>query len=813
MNKKLYTLAIAALVGAASANAQSIQVLSKDATGTQPFEWEDWSGPGLTIAGATLTMSEFCLNTCGLPFSSGESITLSNGGKVKFFDNPDVAYPLSAEYPDYADYMKKDGKDVEEIPFNWVIDGDGNEIYLDSYCTMGGTITGSGSVTIYVTDNTTLKFACGKKDDSGFTGTIILKSLPGYTCSNLKFAAGFEIGKVGGLLAAAEYAATTTVLDITNLSSPKLDFSALGTKARIPAIKGKGTIVVPKTPHLAGISNVVWHDPEITAIPLEVDVEGGSAATDAATEIYSTVWMKGQERTEGNQVYVRHEGALIVDSKEPCFVNHTGPVSLRGAGSEKTALLCGNGWIANGVDNNTNGVVLSAGHPSDNAALDWNRIGSLTISKVTTRQNNILRVDMAGKNVDVINVTDVYTMFEGANTISLGLNEDFFLSAVAGNYKVINGNIDAAMMAYNDTIGYEVWDNNGCAYVVRSVKGGEKVVSAVTGEEFIAQPGDSIGSATFGQLESKYGATCMDVNRPHYVVVNWGPGSFSNGMSTDEKNFEDPALYTPNANKQDYQQWLDTWEKFKAEHPVSSSHEAVGPEDKSVIPGTVNDSIFVTYSTYFTADGEMGGHDWSWKNGSGYAVSANSDRGAAITYSYYYYSNNTVKINQSGKFLNAAGEEVPYAWNVSFPRTSKPVLDAEGNPVLNEDGSAQTVEIAAADQYKTDEVVFVNADGSSVNYWFDFKNFLTDGVITLGSKKVAADGKVSDVQDASADPSKTINDPTSIETMLKENVVPKSRSIFTLDGKQLKSCVKGLNIVITEYTDGSVDTKKVFVAE
>lgn len=800
MNKKLYTLAIAALAGAASANAQSTYVLNKDATCTLPFEMEDWNDPkGLVIAGATLTMSEFYLNTCGLPFTSGEPITLSNGGKVKFFDNPDAAYPLAAD-SDFPDMMMLNGKDVEELPFNWVIEGDGNEIYLDSYCTMAGSITGSGSVTIYGTDKNIFKFTCVNKNNpfATFQGTIIFKALPGYTFNTITigetFNPGYHNDTDAGALEKGTYAPGDAKFDVTGLNNPTISFNY--NRPYVPAIVGNAEVYVSKFPYLNGnftgttVYDVVFNsNPDNTKDAVEL--YGGNIVFNKPLNVY------------GPNVFVRSAAEVYINSEEAWGSNIASGLSQRGTG-----ITGGTGYMDTDYAPNTGRQnTLSAGYPYD-------AIGTFTIKNTYMLPGNIVRFDLDGDRCDVLNMTGKYTMNAGDNNVVLGLKPEYFLSAKPGNYKVINGNIDAAMMTYNDTIGYEVWDNNGCAYVVRSVKGGEIVKSAVTGEEFTAKPGDSIGSATFGNLASKFGATCMDGNRPHYVVAEWGPGSFSNGMSIEEKNLEDPALYIPNANKQNYEQWLETWEKFKADHPVSSSHEAVDPTDKSVIPGTLTDSIFVTYSTYFTADGETGGHDWSWKNATGAPVSANSDRGGALIYSYYYYSNNTVNLNQSGSFKNAAGEEIPYAWSkVSFPRKSKAVLDAEGNPVLNEDGSAQTEEIAPADQYKTDEIVFVNADGSSVNYWFDFKNFLTDGVITLGSKKVAADGKVSDVQDASADPSKTVNDPTSIETLLKENVVVKSRSIFTLDGKQLKKCVKGINVVITEYTDGSVDTKKVYVAE
>lgn len=809
--KKIY--AFVAAVAAASTMASAQTVVTSDYDVVLPWDISDEVNPaGLTIIGATATVKDFALNVAGFPKSYATSgvwqpVTLSNGAAVKFFDEPAYAYP-SAEnweesevaidnewtWDDCALYAST------SINNDWVIEGTGNEIYLDSYCEFNGTITGSGELTLYVSNNSVINMQCGNTHNEiapAFQGVIYVKSLDGYTCDTINVGTNFRVGQLGsGPMANKTYAGSCTKVDLTSFGG-NIVWKQTGANSLVyPAIVGAGEIMTGNYPYFNGIvdaeGNPVCHeyDAKITlagSTTHDFEVYGNDLAFNAP--------ITGAQRF----FYVRSSAAIYFNSKEPSCSEFTNDVSQRGTGfTGGTGYADISYWPNSGRVN-----TLSAGYPY------WT-VGQMTWKSANPQNGNVVRFDFDEEgHSDILNVANLYTMFSGENQVAVSIVGDGF-APKAGNYKVINGAIDAGMSTYVDTIGYEVWDNNGSTYCVRSVKGGEVIVDAVTGEERVAAPGDSIGAASFGNLASKYGATIMDGNRPHYVIANWGAGTFSNGEAPEDyKNTEDPALYTPSAEQMgtafsdpDSTKWEAAWQQFLADHPCSDPRVAVGIDDPSVIPGTVTDSIFLTYSLRLNEEGSWVGHSWSWKNGSGSESDAKGyPYAGAITYAYYYYSNNKVRHNNYVKsFVAATGDSC----TVSFPTQTYPI------DVTVYD-NADSTEFHVVKRWYTVWQGVPQADGTTINYRFNYKNYISDGIIAIETQVLDATGAVvsEELFEDKADEIINAGDVDNIHTVLKDTHAVKTRAIYTLDGKRVNTYQNGINVVTVEYTDGTVETKKV----
>lgn len=810
--KKIY--AFVAAVAAASTMANAQFVVTSDYDVVMPWDVSDeYSPDGLTVIGATATVKDFALNVAGFPKSystSGEwhPITLSNGAAVKFFDEPTMAYPsadnwtdseVSEEYEwtwdDCAIYAST------SINNDWVVEGTGNAIYLDSYCEFNGTITGSGELTIYVSNNSVLNMQCGNTHNEitpAFQGVIYIKTLDGYTCDTINVGTNFKVGQLGsGAMNNKTYAGSCTTIDLTSFGG-NIVWKQNGANSLVyPAIVGAGEILCANYPYFNGVvdaeGNPVCHeyDAKITL--------GGSTTHDF--EVYGNdLAFNGQITGAHRYMYVRSSAAVYINSKEPSCSEFTNDLSQRGTGFTGGTGYADISYWPNGGRVNT----LSPGYPY------W-EVGQMTFKVVHVGNSNVVRFDLDNEgHSDILNVVEGFTMNAGQNEVVLGLPAQF--APKAGNYKVINGPIDAGMSTYVDTIGYEVWDNNGSTYCIRSVKGGELIVDAVTGEERVAAPGDSIGAASFGNLASKYGATIMDGNRPHYVIANWGAGTFSNGEAPEDyKNTEDPALYTPSAEQMgtafsdpDSTKWEAAWQQFLADHPCSDPRVAVGTDDPSVIPGTVTDSIFLTYSLRLNEEGSWVGHSWSWKNGSG---SESDVKGypyaGAITYAYYYYSNNSVRLygTQSSNFITEAGDTIA----ISFAQQAYPLDETIYD-------SADSTEFHVVKRWHSAWSGAVpQADGTSLRYRINMKNYISDGIIAIETQTVDAEGNVlsEDLYGDKVDEILNSDDLDDIKTLLKETHAVKTRAIYTLDGKRVNTYQNGINVVTVEYTDGTVETKKV----
>jgi hypothetical protein len=104
----------------------------------------------------------------------------------------------------------------------------------------------------------------------------------------------------------------------------------------------------------------------------------------------------------------------------------------------------------------------------------------------------------------------------------------------------------------------------------------------------------------------------------------------------------------------------------------------------------------------------------------------------------------------------------------------------------------------------TQELPVAQANGDTINYWFDFSKFFTNGVIALCSEEYPTVDLTQEPVNGSVSGIGTIN---------KEVKAVAARTIISLDGKRLNTYAKGLNIVKTRYTDGTVEVKKVFFRE
>ncbi len=888
--KKVYFLIAMGLSIATMAQAAK-GVVTKDAEFLLPWDLnEDYYSTTLTVSNATVTMKYFSLNAAGLPKAYSKTgkwtpVYLVEGGAVKFFDCPDYAYPSAESFAeidapiiealpeDMEDYMFEwsDCKDYASatgaIENDWVIEGVGNAIYLDSYCVLGGTISGGSTenpaeLTIYCTNKSQINVQFGTSHDgteygTPFFGTVYLKTLEGYSTDTIFIGSSFQPGNgsfgdgsTNPLMTKGAYNTNATLFDITGANQPVLMFNY--GNANIPPVVGEGTIYAQRYPQFNG-----WHAGEAV---YDCVINGGDAYPAYNFEIYGSdlVFNKpvNYVSAEGNgtgYAYCRSTAAIYVNSQEPAFSNILNGFSQRGTG-----ITGGTGWWDTNYSPNSGRVnYLSAGYP-------YNTVGAMTWKNVYPYSGNVVRFDFDNEGkADVITVTDTYHMYAYQNEVQVAVPDNYIPKA--GKYRVINGNIDASAATYNDTIGYEIWDNNGCAYVIRSVKGGEQVVASPSGytqngveiepgATFTAVPGDSIGSATFGVVGPTYhglpfisyvkenGDTIWS-NRPHYVISEWGFGSYKSGLDPDEKNTEDPADYVSktfaegNLNR-DSLAWEEAWKKFLASKPVSKGWETVSLTDSSIIEGTMTDSIFLTYSQYRQEGEGVGEHTWSWKNGAGYeSATKGYPYAGAIEKAYYYYYENTVRMT-NGLTAYQISEEGDTLSSVSIAQQTFPISITEKDTIIevkdvwnytfDADGVTKLDSVAAKDTvwaYKEigkrwysawSPKVAVGAD--SVQYRFNFKNYLSDGIIAVETQTFKAGVDEPVVETPAEDNSEEIVNQDQIDNInglikmtAKENTIVMGREIFTLDGLRVNRAEHGIFIVRTTYSDGNVETKRVII--
>jgi hypothetical protein len=729
----------------------------------------------VTITNCTVTIGFEEGNTTALPFYSGETITLSEGGKVKFYDSPDSYYPVPAD-GDWTDFRDASGNNITEIPFNWIIDGDDNEIYLDSYCAFGGTISGSGSVTIYTTSRVLFDVILGYAANDacpGFNGTIYLKALDGYSCDTIVMGANFKAGYAEGVYSTsltnsnnATYASTTSILDVNGLNNPVIDF-ATKSVGIIPQVCGPCEIILPS-------SYQVFSTPDQSA-GYDAVFTGGNSGR------YSTIYggpVIFNENSRFNAslstIYQRRAMPVVINSTEPSFSN-IGDLNTRAAGST----FCGNGWLDATMTGQGRAWYYTAGDTTVGS------VGTLTVKNFTNQTGPVYQIDFdnAG-NADKLVVTDTYTFNSGRNDYALRLPSDFFVNPQVKNYKVIDAaTYDASMQYYVDTIGFYFLD--GTTYMM---------ISPTTG--------DTTTYSVLSGLKAKYPEAnrTMVNNREIDTLRVWSAGSFTNGEDPETYiNTVSADLYVPN------HPWaLGGALDYIVNDPDDWFYEMKDSLEKvTVVPGCGDSVLYNGHSLGAVVNGGFGSFD---ESGSSYI--------GAITYKYYYWSANTIKLAgfTSGSYSAPDGS----TFNIEYGGTTNdstntigmskyefPISRQEIDKIEGEDTTYVTVKDWTT---KASSIPVKQANGDTIYYWFNFQNLMTNGTIGLCAQVHHADGTVGEEQIPTND------DSSDIKTMLKENHAVLARTIMTLDGRKVKEYQPGINIVKTEYTDNTYEIRKVFFA-
>lgn len=712
MKKRFYSVCAVAMAVAMTANAQG--VIDADYNAEYPFDEGDYAGESAVIvAGATVTFMNEAMNTCAFPFVNGETVTLMEGAKVKFFDSPETAYPDPANFADmgWEGYLcDNDGNTITEIPFNWIIEGTGNEIYLDSYCTMGGTVTGTGDLTIYCTNKSTINFDCFYAKNEAtpeFTGTLYLKTLDGYSTDTIRFSNGTFPGHstdgVSYIKTSGQWLAVPFTMDITGAGNPCL-YVASGASAW-PTIVGEGSVYT-------GSSYAFWRNS--TTAYYDLEVYGGNGDRDF--EIYpgATIAFNKPVYSTSRYAYHRQGQLLLINSKEPSFSNCSNGFSLRSS----SGTIGGDGYVDTGIggkDGST--IIVYPGHDGPNS------VGVLTAKSIWLYNNNAIGIDFDGQDADKIVLIDSAN-FEGANTrFWLNLMDGFLTDPKVGNYKVLDGRCHTAMQPVNDTTGY---------YVVDSVL---TYVNVNTGDTI----------TYYSKIFPNMG------NREIDTLAYWGLGE---GWA---------ETYVPSPNKISAEDWAAGTYSAEARAAI---------EAREFMPYT-NDTIRYT----------------------GHTLTA-SDLPITEAYDYIYNFNLVVKSNEIG-LIQPTGDSLVLArdfFNFTFKSTVTDTITGETSTVMRYTTNKFPRATYAADGVTKD----------TVYYWFDFTNFFTHGIVALCN-----DQKPSvDVSEPSIN-----GDVSDIRTINKEQHAVAARTIYTIDGKRVNGYVKGLNIVTTRYTDGTIETRKLFFAE
>ncbi len=705
MKKRFYSILAMSIACAAVANAQA--VFDTDMTFDVPADENDEiGGEAVVISNATITIANPGVNNAAFPFKNGETVTLSDGGKVKFADDPDNDYANPEDYGfDLTYYEDANGNQVTALPYNWVIDGTGNEIYLDSRCTLGGTIVGTGDVTIYVSNKDVINFTCLNTDVEAtpqFTGTIYFKTLDGYTCDTLTIGSSYPGSNLEGVSFTSNkdlYGSIPHALNVEGLNNPVL-YSDHAHSAW-PAITGKCTIYAGKNGHVYVRNSI----PTV----YDADFYADNTATDRQFEIAAgdTVVFNGIVHGNWKFAYHRNEQKLmLVNTPEPNFSGVTESISGRATNG---SIFGGSGYIDATIacKDGTEARIYPG-------AKGKNDVGTLTVKRFELGTRNGIGIDFDGQSSDKIVLVDQAVFTGTVTVVNLNLMENFLQNPKVGNYKVLDGICNVNMQPINDTVGYYVLDS--CLTFVN------------------VNTGDTITSYTKIFPNA-------DGTRERDTLAYWGLGT---GTSQ--------ADYVSNPNKIDASTWASEY----------SSDARALIEAREFMPYT-NDSIKYT----------------------GHTLTA-TDMPLLEAYDYVYNFNLSVETDEMS-LVQPNGETLTIPANY-FKFTFK-TTDSIGNTVMN---------------YVTPKLPVAQANGDTINYWFDFSTFFTNGVIALCSEEYPTVDLTQEPVNGSVSGIGTIN---------KEVKAVAARTIISLDGKRLNTYAKGLNIVKTRYTDGTVEVKKVFFRE
>lgn len=426
MNKKFYLAAAAFMMAATGANAQ--EVIMEDTTREMPWSW-DMGSDSVTIAGATVTLADEAMNTAGLPFGDGTKIVLTDGAKIVMFDSPETWYPN----PENANFPESVGAtDVSDpttgalltaIPWNLRLDGDAT-IVADSKCTWGGTVAGTGNLTVEIGDSTIIN-----ADFKDFTGRLTLKFKNGITTDVINFggvwpSASSGCGTAWTNRSSKCWCTIPFELEVPNGSTLSLHYAQAHTA--FPVIIGEDiTIDVPLTLTMRPATDYVYGLKAIKGgrSDLHFEFYGGGNMTINCPIEYT-----------GVDTYIRNKNfGFWLNGTEPTFVNMTGSISVR----NNDGFVGGTGTVACGIackDGITTHIRPGEG---------FDQIGDLTVTgSIWMANNNAIDVDFGANgrsdrllmpNPDgACNISGAYTR------LWIQLLDEFYDAPKAGNYNIVN---------------------------------------------------------------------------------------------------------------------------------------------------------------------------------------------------------------------------------------------------------------------------------------------------------------------------------------------------------------------------------------
>lgn len=441
MNKKFYLTAAAILAFAAN-NAQAQTVIMEDTELTNPYSWI-YGDEALTIAGAKVTLGNEAMNTCGLPFGDGTSVTLIDGAELVMFDSPETWYPNPDDAIFPSDLVgASDVSDpatselVTAVPFNFIIGGTAT-IVADSKSYFGGRISSlpgdsACDLTIVVGDSTVLK-----ANFHSYFGKVTIKYKDGATQNTLLIGSGFpgNCWRDGGCGAGEEgngynnasnavcWHGIPFTLCMPDNSLVKVYDNNL--HMSYPQIEGENISIENGTGHIFFRHNQDW-------TYNYVSVTGGSSSRNFELYAGGNATFLSDIQYVGKWAYPRNCGVWI-NGKDSIFTGMLNEVSVRNSGG----FVGGNGLLACGISmKEGSGRNIVPGEA-------YYKTGDLTVGgSVYLNNNNGIELDFGGNgDYDRLVVKGARApkcYISGANTrVYVNILDEFHANPVAGDYQVI----------------------------------------------------------------------------------------------------------------------------------------------------------------------------------------------------------------------------------------------------------------------------------------------------------------------------------------------------------------------------------------
>lgn len=769
MKKSFYLFAAAAM--ALSTNAYAQFEISADTDIDSPADWTGYSDEnGTMIINATVNITDPVVNYCAFAHVNGEPVILGGNAKVKFHDTPETDAPSAEDIINsgFEAYMSDiNGNQLTAIPYHWIIQGEGNEIYLDSRATIGGTITGDGDLTIYMSENDILNFtfyetgvdADGNPTFNGafalteFTGTLYLKQLDGYKCDTVWFGDAYPGRNATGTFATTNvYNYIPHTMDVTGLNRPVITRKTQTATAHmaLPQIIGAAEVRVPSG---------AYFFPKGKGGVYDADFYG--SGTGRSCEIFlksdENHVFNGEFNPYCNYAYARTNPNMFFNSNKPNLSNATNALSYRGTSSN---IVGGTGYLATSSATNR-AATWNPGYP-------YHTVGQMTMRYPTPNATDVWEFDFDGQHMDVINIPDSgnFQFSNATNKFRIALLPSAFKSAPKeGNYQLINGPLANQMTPINDTIGFYHYNDN-TKFVLQdsaAVADGadETWIDTITytSNLYAKFPGinDTITYTDF------YGNPVYHVSgydggnqRFHHLLKWYGPGE---GMGRDTVAGTYYKSVYPGA-----------------EQAYADRQEAIDAIKQLVfVPGTNEQAKFGDVPNLTNSAGNYTGTGW-----------------IAQLYAYDYIGTYNFNVSISVPVID--GDSAFDAETIAITSITSGVTYSKAE---NESLTEKT--------YNSRRMPYVEGTDTTW-YWFDFRYLMTNGRVQLLSDKVSE-------VDPNETPKNAEDINSAINTVRKEIKDIDSRRIYTLDGKLVKTFQKGLNIVTTRYSDGTIETKKIFFRE